>query len=588
MCRDTIRSVFESRTDLTAHSENGLGLLALQLQLGVEDLQSAAAESIVDGSDDRKCDLVYLDLDDSSSDRGIAVVAQCYMRADWGDRTAPENKATDLMAACSWLLESSLSELPDRIRPSASALRDGITNGQIRKILVWYVHNLNESDNVARTMRQVETTARAHLASLQGGEEVEVAATEVGLQTLDEWYRALETPILVTDEVTIEGASGFEISGPDWAAYVTTIGVRQLRDLFSIHQDKLFSANLRGYLGSRSSDRNINNRIKITARDDPGRFCVYNNGITVIVNDYRVDAGDALVVTGMSIVNGAQTTGAIGSLEADPGGDGRCLIRFVRCSDEAIIKRIIEYNNSQNKLEAPDFRSNDAVQTRLREEFEEIPECSYSGGRRGGAEDVIRRRGNQIPSDTAAQALAALHGNPRAAYHRKSEIWLSNQLYENFFNDQVSARHIVFAYSLLRAIEERKAELRAQAQGGQESLRDVDRAQLDFLRRRGAVILFAGALGKSIETLLGRRVSNRFRCRFRQNWSPDEARATWRTAVDSTLTHCSTLEPALSSGLRNEETVRQVYALFEERLEGLAQAAPSEYLPELRGAVEIH
>jgi hypothetical protein len=99
------------------------------------------------------------------------------------------------------------------------------------------------------------------------------------------------------------------------------------------------------------------------------------------------------------------------------------------CSNRETILNIIRYNNSQNKLEAADFRSNDQIQKRLRKEFEKIPDATYLGGRRGGHDDVLKRPANLMSSDTCAQALATVHQEPVVAYNQKSQIWTSDALY---------------------------------------------------------------------------------------------------------------------------------------------------------------
>jgi hypothetical protein len=186
-------------------------------------------------------------------------------------------------------------------------------------------------------------------------------------------------------------------------------------------QDELRAA----YLGSRESDSNINNGIKKTAQEQSRNFYVYNNGITALVLDYelgkRSKRGRKLKITGISIVNGAQTTGSIASDKPSP--DLQVPIRFVKAKKDAIIEDIVRYNNSQNKLQAADFRSTDQIQQRLRVEFEGIPDAVYEGGRRGGASDAIRRSKFTLPSFTVGQSLAAFHGDPVAAYDKKSELW---------------------------------------------------------------------------------------------------------------------------------------------------------------------
>src|SRR5262249_12139415 len=144
----------------------------------------------------------------------------------------------------------------------------------------------------------------------------------------------------------------------------------------------LFTANIRGYLGSRSHSSNLNHGIKDTAQNDPGRFWVFNNGLTALVHDYKVsdqlkrlDGTPYLVLElqGMSIVNGAQTTGAIGSLSRPPEESAYVQARFVKCHNSTTLKAIIKYNNSQNPIEVTDFRSQDPVQERLRTAFRAIP-----------------------------------------------------------------------------------------------------------------------------------------------------------------------------------------------------------------------
>src|SRR5664279_1665265 len=85
---ETWESALNARSDLMAYGDNSIGLFALALRFSREDLGSVAADSITDGSDDKKCDMVYIDRDE-----GAAVIAQCYLsRSARG--SAPANKAS--------------------------------------------------------------------------------------------------------------------------------------------------------------------------------------------------------------------------------------------------------------------------------------------------------------------------------------------------------------------------------------------------------------------------------------------------------------------------------------------------------------
>jgi hypothetical protein len=272
-----------------------------------------------------------------------------------------------------------------------------------------------------------------------------------------------ERTVIVTDEITTMVPDAIEIKEEDWTSVVTTVGGSWLHDLYHRYKTDLFSANLRGYLGSRESDSNINNGIKTTAHEHPGNFYVYNNGITALVLDYelgrRLKGGRKLKINGISIVNGAQTTGSLASLAEAPSRDLQVAIRFVKAKKDAIVANVVRFNNSQNKIQAADFRSTDAIQERLRTEFDAIPDAEYEGGRRGGASDAIKRTKFTLPSYTVGQSLAAFHGDPVTAYDKKSELWTNERNYRQIFTDRTTARHIVFCYSLLAAVNDRKLEL---------------------------------------------------------------------------------------------------------------------------------
>ncbi len=255
-----------------------------------------------------------------------------------------------------------------------------------------------------------------------------------------------------------------------------------------------------------------------------------------------------LNVRGPSIVNGAQTTGAIGSLNKAPNVSALVPVRFIKTADRSVIYDIIRYNNSQNKVTAPDFRSTDRVQKRLKEEITKIPGAEYEGGRRGGHEDVIRRRANLLPSYTVGQALAALHGDPITAYNEKANIWISDRLYSKYFNDDTTAAHIVFAFSLLRAVEAKKIELVQKSKQEGDNLTSSEHKQLEFFRNRGSTYLFVAAVAGCLETFLSKKISNPFRLSFNSATAPLAAQNLWREIVQITAPLCTHLEDAFTDG----------------------------------------
>ncbi|EGQ8155286.1 AIPR family protein [Vibrio alginolyticus] len=548
----TWKTAYESLEDLAEYKDNALGLFALGLKFGLDDLASIGVDAITDGADDKKLDIVYINPED-----GYAVVGQCYYCSK-DKETAPANKASDLNTGLAWLLQRDISEVPDRIKSAAINLRQAISDGEIKTIHIWYVHNLPESIHVENELITVQHTATTILSKEFSDLNVSVSHQEVGKNTIQEWYEDCKTPILINETVELSTIGGYEISGTGWSSYSTAIQARDLARLYKRHKTKIFSANIRDYLGSRKTDSNINNGIKRTVEKDVGNFWAYNNGLTILTHGYKVE-GSSILIEGLSIVNGAQTTGAIGSLKRYPDPAAMVQARFIAVdgSSESLIENIIRYNNSQNKVEAADFRSTDRIQKRLKEEFNALPDAEYEGGRRGSSSDVIRRRPNLLGSYTVGQALAAFHGEPITAYNKKAGIWINNRTYDKLFNENTKAAHIVCCYALVRAIEAKKKQLQAK----NSLTRDEDKA-LVFLRQRGAIYLATYAIAYCLETILDRTVPNLFRVSFGNRCTPKQAIANWEPVIDVLIPFVEQLNPAIVNGLKNTSEIEQAVSTF--------------------------
>lgn len=549
---NTWESAYSALEDLSDYKDNALGLFALGLRFGLDDLSSIGIDAVTDGSDDKKLDIVFINPEEE-----YAVVGQCYF-TEKEKNTAPSNKASDLNTGVAWLLQRAIDDVPERIKPAALNLRQCISDGSVKNIHLWYVHNLPESHHVENELVTVQQTATSILKDEYNGIKINVCYKEVGSNTLKEWYEDCRTPILINEDIFLNTIGGYEISGKGWTSYSTAIQARDLAKLYRKHKTKIFSANIRDYLGSRISDSNINHGIKLTVENDASDFWAFNNGLTVLTHSYNVGEKSVLI-RGLSIVNGAQTTGAIGSLKKLPDEKAMVQARFIAVdsSSEYLIDNIIRYNNSQNKVEAADFRSTDKIQKRLKEEFNLIPDAEYEGGRRGSSSDAIRRRPNLLGSYTVGQALAAFHGDPITAYNKKAGIWINNKTYDKLFNDSTKAAHIVCCYGLVRAIENKKKNLQAKT-----NLTRDDEKSLNFLRQRGAIFLTTYAISYCLETILERSVPNLFRISFGSKCSPNKSMENWYSVIDTLIPFVEHLNPAIVNGLKNQNEIEQAVSTF--------------------------
>ena len=540
---------FQARTDLTEkYHNNALILYALQLRFDISDIVSVASDALTDGGDDKKCDLIYVD-----RDRGIAVIAQGYMKQNPHDTDlAQGNKASDLNTAAAWVFSQKPDDVPERIREQVKLLQSSILEGAISTVYFWYVHNLNETNNpkIKEELSTMQSTARAAVKTLYAKNEIEVFATEVGNETIEKWYSATSKQITITDSFeVITPNTGFELKGKKWKAYITAVSANWLKKIYDTHNDDLFSGNPRTYLGSGKKKNKINLGIMETIQKEPDNFWAYNNGITALVNKYATSdecGKQILTISGITIINGAQTTGAISCVEQL--GDAWIPIRFIVCSDISIIDEIINNNNKQNEILASDLRSNDLVQNRLRSEFEPFTKLYYSGGRRG---DVRPSRSKEILDPyVVAQALLAFHGDCVTAYNSKNDLWSNDQLYSSIFPENLTAKHIIFTYALSRAIDSVKLELQ---QKGDNRL-EIEEKQYKYLSKRGSKMLLLYTVSKCMEIVFNKKIEDNWALCFRDNNNFDKLTQLWQIVIKSILPiSLISLEDVIQDGLKSKE-----------------------------------
>jgi hypothetical protein len=198
----------------------------------------------------------------------------------------------------------------------------------------------------------------------------------------------------------------------------------------------------------------------------------------------------------------------------------------------------------------------------LRGEFKSIPDAEYEGGRRGGASDAIKRSKFTLPSYTVGQSLAAFHGDPVTAYDKKSELWTNEKNYRQIFTERTTARHIIFCYSLLTQINERKLQLAQKERKDSASLTQIEKTSLAFLNKKGANYLLVHVISQCMETIIGKSVPNRFDLYFAQNISPSKASKYWSPIVEMMLALTNQLDASFSRNRISNETFSKTVPNF--------------------------
>lgn len=230
----------------------------------------------------------------------------------------------------------------------------------------------------------------------------------------------------------------------------------------------LFGQNLRESLNKKSKTfKSMTTTIDV----DPERFWYYNNGITIIAEEFNVipsqETGSEIVVlNNFSIINGAQTVSTLGEYLKDSILD-RDNVKLEKLKSVYVLTRIVEikkdtglrnhisiFNNTQNPISTRDMASNRPEQTKLRDWLSDNKQPRiYVEIRRGqNLPSNIRFHHHQkITNELLAQlAFSGFLKSPSIAKDKKSTIFNNddssnynlNEYYHKIFNyDTESEEH---------------------------------------------------------------------------------------------------------------------------------------------------
>lgn len=144
--------------------------------------------------------------------------------------------------------------------------------------------------------------------------------------------------------------------------------------------DQLFEKNIRRFLGARGK---VNKAMQQTLKEEPERFGLYNNGLTIVVEDFEKNGAGVTKLLEPYVVNGCQTTRTIWEVcqqRLEAGGKrtdaemeswksraakGVVVTKVVKVgpSGEKLLEAITRYTNTQNAVREKDFL---ALQTDFR------------------------------------------------------------------------------------------------------------------------------------------------------------------------------------------------------------------------------
>lgn len=243
-----------------------------------------------------------------------------------------------------------------------------------------------------------------------------------------------------------------------WIFSANGFQMGQLVEQFGV---KLFARNIRGDLGGGTA---VNKEIRQTLRDDPASFWYLNNGITIVCDEAMLESARGrlrLHLTNPQIINGQQTTYALAD---EPKGAARAdvSVRVIRISErgasddfaayDAMVGRIVEATNSQNRIKAADLRSNDRVQVGIERDLHQL---GYHYQRKRASATMVaaaaRRHEWKVRKEDLAKAIAACENS--AAGRRGTDVLFEEPRYKRTFGYRTD--HMLCRWWLWKLVEAR-------------------------------------------------------------------------------------------------------------------------------------
>lgn len=404
----------------------------MSLYLDDSNIEELIEENLTDMTDDKKIDFIRLDLEK----RKLVFVQGYYAKAT--KDCAPANKASDLNTAAAWLTTGDIRKFPNILQEIIRNSRQAINNGEIETIELLYVHNCGESVPVESELK----TAKDYLLKALSGKSITVSYKEIGYRETSRMYKDQASNMTIRDKVVCPARVEYKENGNKWRAAILTVSGDWIRQVYNQYKDELFSANYRGFLGT--TKKRINSGIKNTAEKSPENFWAFNNGITILTRKF-VEKENKTELQGISIINGAQTSGSIGSLDLGVNlTNVKILTRIIECEDPLLIADIVKYNNTQNRITSWDKFSNHPYQQEINREFKELGhEYSFKRG--------FKNMDSELGVENSMQPLVAFLGNYNDANRGRNSLFESDTAYKLAF-EHVKARHILFVHCLNKCV----------------------------------------------------------------------------------------------------------------------------------------
>lgn len=460
-----LRELFDGKIDMSDfpndssnHFETrAIAALSLMMTTGLDPQQSAL--HITDGYHDMGIDAIYLD-----NTQKELIVLQSKWR-DSGTGSISQEEMCSFIEGIKRIIEYDLNGANSAIVQKKDDIDFALTSMGYQ-IHILFVHTGNEvaTDYALRPLQSLLSATNDEISTL-------LIYNEISFKEIYSYLAQGQNPeSIVLDDVILNNWGKVESPYP---VYYGTISAAAIGKWYKEFGNALFAKNIRFYKGS----TDVNDGMKRTLLQEPENFFLYNNGLKLLCSsiirkakDSTTNATGLFRLEGVSLVNGAQTAGTIGTMYLETPeqvAQASVMIQIVdlsKASEEAYIQ-ITKLSNTQNRIENKDFAALDPEQERIRTDldFSHYTYLYKSG-------DKLTNTDDQLTFDEAIVALACLNEDLSYSTLAKRNLGaLSEDItkgpYKALINPSTNSYALLNGVLIIRQIEKELQKRREQLSG---------------------------------------------------------------------------------------------------------------------------
>ena len=402
--------------DTEAHRGEAFSIWCINLMKNIHNLDDDSDDKLMGGSSDLKIDFVLQD----DTEKIIYLVQTKFLSMGKRAKKRGDVDIDDLKVFCErhtklqdsdWIRKYGNNLIIGKLLDYKDLVEEGY------KFNFFYV-------TTANTTSRSEEIINDQLKIYEDLKE-EVNIELIDFTKLKEIYtNSLSSEQSIPDEVTFDiPEDKFIIKNEPRQTLLAIVKGSSIIALYKQYKKGIFTWNIRGHLGG---DKGINKNIKKTALEKPEDFYYFNNGISAVCTDFSLD-GNRITAKKFQIINGAQTVGSL-FLARDKAANSELLLKVTVSGSVSTEKGfnadIIKFNNTQNKVNLSDFRSNDKIQEVIEKNFANSKATSINGIKYLRKRGIKKQTGfTNITLENLARIRYAFLHNPCEVISNAKSLW---------------------------------------------------------------------------------------------------------------------------------------------------------------------